>query len=320
LSKSKPNKPKPILNRRGDIIQSSDWSRRETIESMAQTVIDPNKSHVHAAMILPIPSISSSPIMRPLTHVVLPSDPIIFPGSFNPPHIGHAALAKAAVKAMTRKKLVEVAAVQTSQSEMTKDVLDEMWNATEHEMYQRDSTMGDMDQGPFPVLFEMSLTNADKPPMEAVEASRRTLLFSHLQQGQPDSLPNDWGVLLTSAPLFIDKVRLLNQFLAPSSASCAIFPRRKFTFVIGTDTMIRIINPKYYGGEIDNMLEAVREMGREGAHFVVGGRLEQNKFVTGEKELEGLPLDVQEMFTIIKEDDFRVDISSTELRAKQSSQ
>ena len=78
------------------------------------------------------------------------------------------------------------------------------------------------------------------------------------------------------------------------------------------------------------MLEAVREMGDEGAHFVVGGRLEQIKggssldadesqearFMTGEQELEGLPQDVRNMFTIIKQDNFRVDISSSEIRAK----
>lgn len=38
------------------------------------------------------------------------------------------------------------------------------------------------------------------------------------------------------------------------------------------------------------------------------------EFVTGEEELEGLPTDVQEMFTLVKEEDFRVDLSSTELR------
>jgi nicotinic acid mononucleotide adenylyltransferase len=300
-----------LLSRPGDLIQSSNWSREETIESMAQTVIDPNKSHIHAAMVLPNPSASSPTIMRPLSNAILPSDPIIFPGSFNPPHLGHATLAKAAVKAMTRKKRMEVAALRNQAETTDKDLLDEIWNATEHEMYQSDSidTMDETDQGPFPVLFEMSLTNADKPPMEAGEASRRTSLFTHLQKDQPDSLPKDWGVLLTSAPLFIDKVRLLNQYLAPSSAFCAISPRRKLTFVIGTDTMIRIINPKYYGGELESMLEAVRDMGREGAHFVVGGRVEQvvdttsglphDTFVTGEKELKGLPFDVQEMFTIL---------------------
>jgi hypothetical protein len=96
------------------------------------------------------------------------------------------------------------------------------------------------------------------------------------------------------------------------------------TFVIGTDTMVRIINPKYYGDSVDNMLEAVREMGDLGAHFVVGGRLEQSKdsatkkFITGEEELVDLPKDVREMFTIIEEEDFRVDLSSTEVRARTS--
>lgn len=46
-------------------------------------------------------------------------------------------------------------------------------------------------------------------------------------------------------------------------------------FVIGTDTMVRILNPKYYGDDVEEMLESVREMGRSGVHFVVGGRLEQ---------------------------------------------
>jgi hypothetical protein len=40
--------------------------------------------------------------------------------------------------------------------------------------------------------------------------------------------------------------------------------------------MVRILNPKYYGDNEEAMLEAVREMGRAGVHFVVGGRLEQD--------------------------------------------
>lgn len=40
--------------------------------------------------------------------------------------------------------------------------------------------------------------------------------------------------------------------------------------------MVRILNPKYYGNSEEDMLDAVREMGRAGVHFVVGGRLEQN--------------------------------------------
>lgn len=37
-------------------------------------------------------------------------------------------------------------------------------------------------------------------------------------------------------------------------------------------------------------------------------------FVTGEEEIADLPDDVQAMFTLVKEEDFRVDLSSTELR------
>jgi hypothetical protein len=41
--------------------------------------------------------------------------------------------------------------------------------------------------------------------------------------------------------------------------------------------------------------------------------------VTGQEELSDLPADVQEMFTLVQEKDFRVDLSSTELR-KQAEQ
>jgi hypothetical protein len=91
-------------------------------------------------------------------------------------------------------------------------------------------------------------------------------------------------------------------------------------FCIGTDTMVRILNPKYYGGSKDAMLKAVRDM--KGVHFCVGGRLQQqaedcDKFVTGEEELADLPWDVQDMFSLVN--DFRVDISSTELRKQEAS-
>jgi hypothetical protein len=52
-------------------------------------------------------------------------------------------------------------------------------------------------------------------------------------------------------------------------------PPRQMTFVIGADTMIRILNPKYYGDRFDAMLAAVRNMRDNGVHFVVGGRVEQ---------------------------------------------
>jgi hypothetical protein len=43
----------------------------------------------------------------------------------------------------------------------------------------------------------------------------------------------------------------------------------------GTDTMVRIIDPKYYGHSQSNMIAALEDMKRKGVHFIVGGRLEQ---------------------------------------------
>mmetsp|Transcript_4395 Transcript_4395/g.8090 ORF Transcript_4395/g.8090 Transcript_4395/m.8090 type:complete len:87 (+) Transcript_4395:1368-1628(+) len=74
------------------------------------------------------------------------------------------------------------------------------------------------------------------------------------------------------------------------------------------------------------MVEALKSM--EGAHFIVGGRLEQNvdtgtpRFVSGKEELESFPDQRlgNEMFTIMDESEFRIDISSSEIRQKQKEQ
>jgi hypothetical protein len=42
--------------------------------------------------------------------------------------------------------------------------------------------------------------------------------------------------------------------------------------------------------------------------------------MNGKDEVSSLPLEVQEMFTLLPEDEFRMDISSTELRKRLSEQ
>lgn len=92
-------------------------------------------------------------------------------------------------------------------------------------------------------------------------------------------------------------------------------------FVIGTDTLVRLLNPKYYDNNVSYMLKAIRDMKHKGVHFVVGGRVEQAQqsrvFVSGKEQLESMPVDVKNMFTLLSEEEFRVDISSTEIRNKQ---
>lgn len=158
--------------------------------------------------------------------------------------------------------------------------------------------------------FELSITNADKPSLETDELIRRLVIFLEL-----DAMPKHWGILLSNAPLFKQKVELLHPRQVSRSFASAPSPLH---FVIGTDTLVRLIDPKYYGNSFDSMLEALRTMP---CRFVVGGRLEQKTstpvFVTGEEQVAGLPADLQDKFILLK--DFRVDISSTELRQQMSS-
>jgi len=257
-------------------------------------------------------SISSScDFLEPLLYPVLPENCLIFPGSFNPPHKGHIELAKAAIDKLF--------------------ALDNNYDSNPGNGYGNSFDSADIptsQQQRRPLVFEISIKNADKPAMEPDEVARRVAQFREVLYNNStaqDSIPQ-WGILLTSAPLFAEKVRDLKQYAPPSLQPDPHFPLpststpARWSFVIGTDTMVRILNPKYYNNDYDQMLQAQRSMG---ADFVVGGRLEQTDketFVTGREDLERLPSDIQDMFVLLEESDFRVDISSTELRAQQEQQ
>lgn len=136
------------------------------------------------------------------------------------------------------------------------------------------------------VTFELSVVNADKPALAAVEVRRRLEQFG-------------WRgtVELTRAPTFREKARVL-----PGAA-----------FVVGVDTAARILDPRYYGGSAASMVAALDEIGRLGGRFLVAGRADPGgRFVT----LADLavPGPVAHLFEQIPEARFRRDISSTELR------
>ena len=130
-----------------------------------------------------------------------------------------------------------------------------------------------------------SVTNADKPPLDLSEVQRRADFFGRLQE--EEDMPEDWALVLTNAPLFAQKADVLDMLIPGSGAGnggggggsnggnfCSS-DGRKMSFVLGTDTFVRIINPKYYGDSRENMLTALRDMRAKGVHFIVGGRLEQ---------------------------------------------
>ncbi len=136
-----------------------------------------------------------------------------------------------------------------------------------------------------PVTYELSVTNVDKPTLTRDEVDRRVSQFA----GRAP-------IVVTRALTFIQKARL--------------FPG--CTFVIGWDTAVRLVEPRYYEGDRFKMLSALVEIGELGCRFLVAGRVDGGVFHT----LADVPIPdgLEGMFTPIPESDFRADISSTQLR------
>lgn len=138
------------------------------------------------------------------------------------------------------------------------------------------------------VGYELSVTNVDKPALEESEILQRLSQFEETE-----------SAVLTRAETFFKKARL--------------FPGR--TFVVGWDTVIRLVAPRYYGYDNNAMMIALAEMLAAGTRFLVAGREDQGVF----KTLDDVPVPqgFHGLFQDIPEDRFREDISSTQLRAVQ---
>ena len=140
------------------------------------------------------------------------------------------------------------------------------------------------------VAFELSVTNVDKPPLEEAEVRRRLLQFR-----------GKWRVILTRAPTFHEKAAQL--------AGC--------TFVIGYDTAVRLVHPRYYGGSAKTMHAALKGLRDLDCRFLVAGRVDGEAFHTLDEV--DIPEEFADMFEAIPETMFRADITSTELREAAAS-
>jgi len=147
--------------------------------------------------------------------------------------------------------------------------------------------------------FELAISNADKGLLSLPEIERRVAQFIAAQ------LP----VVVTQAPLFTQKADL--------------FPKSKF--VVGYDTAARLVQEKYYGSETAMLLQFAK-LAHQGCGFLVAGRKEGG---TGVDKLRAtarflslselaIPEVLQRgsLFEEIPESEFRMDISSTELRER----
>lgn len=136
--------------------------------------------------------------------------------------------------------------------------------------------------------FEISAINADKPPLGLGDVKDRVKQFRDIGK----------NLVLTNQPYFYKKAELF-----PDS-----------TFVVGVDTAIRLMNPKYYGESKTRMLEVLLGIHQQGCDFMVAGRKVNGRF----KVLSDIdiPAEVQHMFQAIPENLFYSDLSSTALRQK----
>jgi hypothetical protein len=137
-----------------------------------------------------------------------------------------------------------------------------------------------------PVAFELSVTNVDKPPLAAEEIRHRLEQFRW-------RMP----VWLTRAPTFAEKA--------------ALFPGA--VFVIGADTAVRIVDPRYYGNSEAKLREALAQIRAQGCRFLVAGRLGAEGRFAGCEDI-AIPDACRNLFEAIPESRFRCDISSTHLR------
>jgi len=136
-----------------------------------------------------------------------------------------------------------------------------------------------------PVDWEISIVNVDKPPLDYLEIERRI--------GQFEPRHTVW---LTRAARFDEKSRL--------------FPGA--TFVVGTDTLRRIADPRYYGHRPEACREALERIAARGCRFLVFGRDVGAGFV-GLGDL-GLPEPLAGLCREVPAERFRDDVSSTAIR------
>ncbi len=135
-----------------------------------------------------------------------------------------------------------------------------------------------------PVAYEISITNVDKPPLDFLTIERRSQQFRNAP------------LALTNAPRFWQKA--------------LIFPRT--TFVIGSDTARRILDAKYYNHDAAALQTALDTIRNSGCRFLVATRQVEGRLLAL-SDLQ-IPDSVCTLFEEIPESEFRVDISSTELR------
>ncbi len=139
------------------------------------------------------------------------------------------------------------------------------------------------------VVFELTLVNADKAPLDLAEAQRRAAQFAG------------------RAPLVLSRLPLF-------AAKAARFPGA--VFIVGMDTAARLLDARFYGGSRASMEQALAAIARCGASFLVAGRRVGGRYRTLADLDLALPAGLRRLFRELPERSFRCDLSSSEIRAR----
>ena len=138
-----------------------------------------------------------------------------------------------------------------------------------------------------PATFEISIGNVEKTLLSYFEIHKVLDQFK---------LDDRWT--LTNAPTFADKAIIFKDS----------------TFVLGVDTLIRMFDQRFYGDQ-KQMLESLDVFNANDVKFLVFGRRIDDIYKTLDQV--SIPSSIVDRFDGIPESEFRLDISSREIKKAQ---
>jgi nicotinic acid mononucleotide adenylyltransferase/nicotinamide mononucleotide (NMN) deamidase PncC len=138
-----------------------------------------------------------------------------------------------------------------------------------------------------PIDFELSALNVDKPALDYLEMRTRADQFAGRQ------------LWLTRAATFLEKLD--------------VFPEG--TFVMGADTFARLADPRFYGGSTEAADRAAQRIAGQARGLIVFGR--ERGGVFEDASLLDVPRPLRDVAYFVSPREFRMDISSTELRRRR---
>jgi nicotinic acid mononucleotide adenylyltransferase len=138
-----------------------------------------------------------------------------------------------------------------------------------------------------PIDFELSVRNVDKPALDYLEIQARADQFAGRR------------LWMTRAATFLEKLD--------------VFPEG--TFVMGADTFSRLADPRFYGGSSEAADRAARQIAERARGLIVFGRARGGVFE--DAALLDVPQPLRDVAYFVSPREFRMDISSTELRRRR---